>query len=301
MNLKFLKSQHIDMLRTLWFIVATIIFLGLNWRVWALLAKVDSHTLKAILSTCVGIFMILGYNYFYKFFQQWETDAPLFPIKDAIKKYFSGAVFGFSMLSIVVFLMWMFGGYTIMDINYSYIHVIGLMFISFFAQATIEELTFRGLFFRKLENWFGTIFSLIVSSILFWLAHWWNPGATMFDVMKIWIEWGLLLAATYLFTKRNIWFTIWVHALWNAGQGNIYWLNVSGIEPLYSLFSITTQWPAWISGWTLGAEWSIMSLIVVLTIAIILLRIVYKRGEFKKFRTPWWNQHNTNLNDLNAK
>jgi membrane protease YdiL (CAAX protease family) len=56
------------------------------------------------------------------------------------------------MLSIVVFLMWMFGGYTIMDINYSYIHVIGLMFISFFAQATIEELTFRGLFFRKLEN-----------------------------------------------------------------------------------------------------------------------------------------------------
>jgi uncharacterized protein len=61
--------------------------------------------------------------------------------------------------------------------------------------AAIEELLFRGLLFRLVEEWSGTWIALAVSAALFGLVHAANPGATWISTMAIALEAGLLVAA----------------------------------------------------------------------------------------------------------
>lgn len=81
-----------------------------------------------------------------------------------------------------------------------------------------EEIVFRGVVYRILENTFGTLTALIVSSLLFGLMHSTNPGATLFTSTAVALEAGLLLGLAYSAT-RSLWFPIGIHFGWNFAQG----------------------------------------------------------------------------------
>jgi uncharacterized protein len=80
--------------------------------------------------------------------------------------------------------------------------------------AIMEELLFRGILFRWLEDFSGSWATLIVTSALFGLAHSQNPGATLFSTFAIAVEGGLLLGGSYMLT-RSLWMPIGLHAAWN--------------------------------------------------------------------------------------
>jgi CAAX protease family protein len=147
--------------------------------------------------------------------------------------------------------------------------------------ATGEELLFRGVLFRIVEEWAGTVVALTVSALLFGGLHLLNPAATVWGALAIAAEAGLMLGAAYVVT-RSLWLPIGLHLGWNFAESGIFGTTVSGSgADSGGLLKGTAHGPAIISGGEFGPEASIFAILVCVTVAVVLLR----KGRMVK--APW--------------
>jgi uncharacterized protein len=149
--------------------------------------------------------------------------------------------------------------------------------------AIMEELLFRGILFRWLEDFSGSWATLIVTSALFGLAHSQNPGATLFSTFALAVEGGLLLGGSYMLT-RSLWMPIGLHAAWNFTQGPVLGVPVSG-NPVHGLIRAKLEGPTILSGGAFGLEASIIAIAVCTAAGIWFLWLAFRRGEVVQ---PWW-------------
>ena len=147
--------------------------------------------------------------------------------------------------------------------------------------AVIEELMFRGVLFRIVEERLGSCIALAISAAVFGLIHLFNPNATLFAAIAILLEAGILLAAAYMLTRR-LWLVIGMHFAWNFTQGGVFGVPVSGI-PIPGMLSGRLEGPDWISGGAFGPEASVITVTVCLAVAWALLFIARRQGRFM----PW--------------
>jgi hypothetical protein len=84
-----------------------------------------------------------------------------------------------------------------------------------------EELVFRGVVFRILEEVLGGWLALVLSSVAFGLMHTGNPGETFAGIAAIAIVFGPMLAVPYMLTRR-LWMGIGLHGAWNFTMGQIF-------------------------------------------------------------------------------
>lgn len=137
----------------------------------------------------------------------------------------------------------------------------------------LEELLARLVIFRILARAFRTDVALLISALLFGLAHIFNPGATWLSASAIAIEAGLTLAGFYLLTGR-IWMAVGVHAGWNFAQGALFGAPVSGMASVGSLL-VTRAVPGapdWLSGGAFGPEATPVAVVVGLAVFLATLR-----------------------------
>jgi hypothetical protein len=146
-----------------------------------------------------------------------------------------------------------------------------------------EELFFRGILFRWIEEFGGSWAALIVTSALFGLAHILNPNATWFSSFAIAMEAGVLLGGAYMLT-RNLWMPMGLHAAWNFTQGFVFDVNVSGIEE-HGLVEAKLSGPQLLSGGSFGLEASIIALVIATGAGVWLVVLAVRRGGSVK---PWW-------------
>ena len=146
------------------------------------------------------------------------------------------------------------------------------------AGALVEEVLFRLVLLRLLERSFGIAWALVVSSLLFGLAHLGNDGATPLIGVLLGLELGLLFGAAYLLTRR-IWMCTALHFAWNFVQGAVFAIAVSGHSGESWLHGTLTG-PAWLSGGTFGAEGSVVSVVLCLAMTGVLLMLANRRGRF---------------------
>lgn len=175
-----------------------------------------------------------------------------------------GFLTGFVIQALVITVIYLFGGYQIIETN-----PISVLVVPFFSNITIgvlEEILFRGLIFRLVEEKLGTVISLVISALLFGFAHAWNPGATLFSSVAIALEAGILLGVCYALT-RNLWFPIFLHMAWNFTQGNIFGVEVSGTDMGEQLFTSEISGPEWLTGGAFGPEASVHTIIICLILA----------------------------------
>ncbi len=149
----------------------------------------------------------------------------------------------------------------------------------------LEEVLFRGVLFRLIEEALGTWTALAVSSALFGFGHLMNPAATLQGVLAIAFEAGVLLGAAYLVTRR-LWLAIGVHAGWNFTQSGIFGVPTSGFA-MPGLLQGRLDGPVWLSGGAFGAEASVVALAVCTLAGLGLLRLAYRRG---RFVAPAWRR-----------
>ncbi|HEY4149366.1 MAG TPA: CPBP family intramembrane glutamic endopeptidase [Chitinophagaceae bacterium] len=142
--------------------------------------------------------------------------------------------------------------------------------------AVYEELVFRGYLLNNLMDSMNKWVALLISALLFALAHTGNPGFSFLPALNIFVA-GLLLGVNYIYT-RNCWFGILLHFSWNFFQGPILGYEVSGVH-LQSLFQHDIKGSTWLTGGEFGLEGSIIALLVYL-LALAGLVLVYE----KKFR-----------------
>jgi uncharacterized protein len=147
-----------------------------------------------------------------------------------------------------------------------------------------EELVFRGVLFRSLEDLAGSWVALILSSLVFGFLHLLNPGATFAGAAYISIEAGVLLGAAYLLTRR-LWVGIGFHMLWNYVQSAVYSGVVSGGVDEPGLIKAKIEGPHLLTGGSFGMELSVFALILCTTAGVILLVKAIRRGHLQP--APW--------------
>ncbi|MEU6041422.1 type II CAAX endopeptidase family protein [Actinomadura sp. NPDC047616] len=151
------------------------------------------------------------------------------------------------------------------------------------AAATTEELIFRGVLFRIIEQRTGTWIALTLTGVLFGLSHLLNPHASLWGAIAIAIEAGGMLAAAYAAT-RNLWVPIGLHFGWNFAAAGIFSTEVSGNGTPQGLLDATTSGPNLISGGDFGPEGSVYSVLFGLLLTIVFLWLARRRGNLVPLR-----------------
>jgi len=147
----------------------------------------------------------------------------------------------------------------------------------------MEELLFRGILFRWIEEFACSWAALVITAALFGLAHILNANATWFSSFAIAVEAGLLLGGAYMLT-RSLWLPIGLHAAWNFTQGEIFGVPVSG-GAVQGLIRSTLTGPDLLSGGGFGLEASVIALVIATAAGIWFVWAAARRGEVVK---PWW-------------
>ena len=149
-----------------------------------------------------------------------------------------------------------------------------------------EELLFRGVLFRIVEEWLGSWISLVVSSLVFGLVHLMNPAATVMGAVFISVEAGVLLAAAYMLTRR-LWMSMGFHIAWNYTQSGVFSGIVSGgyVEP--GLIKPVIDGPTLLTGGGFGVESSVIAFVLCTVTGAALLVLATRRGHIVP---PFWKR-----------
>lgn len=138
--------------------------------------------------------------------------------------------------------------------------------------ALAEEIVFRGYILKNLMRSVNKWMALGISSVLFALAHWGNPGMTSVAAVNLLLG-GLLLGINYIYT-RNLWFAIAFHFSWNFFQGPVLGYEVSGL-PLHNVLQPDLKGSWWITGGSFGFEGSFITTCLFIA-ALLLLYTTYE-------------------------
>ena len=115
-----------------------------------------------------------------------------------------------------------------------------------------EELMARGYWLRNLEEGLGLPWAVLISSILFALAHSLNPNVSLMAIIGL-VAAGVFLAFACLRT-RQLWLPIGLHIGWNFFEGPFFGFQVSGLGIDIRLLEHTDQGPALFTGGAFGPE-----------------------------------------------
>lgn len=123
-----------------------------------------------------------------------------------------------------------------------------------------EEVLFRAILFRILDQWLGGRVALLLSAVVFGLAHMPGEGVTALAIANTVVA-GVMFAAAYMLTRR-LWLCIGIHAAWNYTLGSIFSIAVSGHQGRAGLVNATLTGPDWLTGGVYGLEASVLTLLV---------------------------------------
>ncbi|MBO0813367.1 MAG: CPBP family intramembrane metalloprotease [Microlunatus sp.] len=188
----------------------------------------------------------------------------------------AGFATGAGLLSVVVLVLFLAGRVTITAGGSvpGAVSLFGIMA----GVAVVEEIIFRGVLFRLVEDLAGTWVALAVSAVVFGGLHLANPHATMLGAAAIAIEAGMMLGAAYA-SSRRLWLPIGIHFGWNFAESGVFSAIVSGNDQFRpGLWRTAVSGPELITGGSFGPEASVISVVVCLIAAVFLLRTARRRG-----------------------
>ena len=194
----------------------------------------------------------------------------------------AGFAIGVALLCVVIGVIWLAGSYHVTGTNASVPWLPMILMVGLGAGIS-EEIVFRGVLFRIVEEGLGSWIALLCSALLFGLVHLGNPNATAWSAIAIAIEAGVLLGAAYMAT-RSLWLCMGLHAAWNIMEGPVFGTPVSGIASHGWLHS-SLSGPDWVSGGSFGPEASLVTVLCCLLLSGIFLAVAVRRG---RMLAPAW-------------
>ena len=220
--------------------------------------------LMCVAASALGLLLYAGW---WKWTEKCKAaDLPMDALAEDTSIGFGIGILYFILVTGVIAL---FGAYKVDGIGNDWAALTRALF-SFLVVAVGEEILFRGIVFRMIDERWGTWIALIVSALIFGFVHIDNVNATVWSSVAIAVEAGLMLAAAYKWSG-TLWLPIGIHWAWNFFQGPIFGFAVSGNET-QSLLKSVIDGPVWLTGGSFGAEASIPALVLGLAFAILFLR-----------------------------
>lgn len=241
------------------------------------LTKETTNLVITIVSTLLSV---VAYIYLYKFYEKRKITE--FSTKRIGRNLTFGILLGLILQSLTILVIYLKGGYSIISIN-PILYIIP-PFAMAFSSAIFEEILFRGIIFRIIEEKLGSYIALLISAIIFGALHLTNPNSSLSAGVGLAIQAGLLLGAAYIYS-RSLWFPIAIHFAWNFTQSAIFGANVSGNTISKTLITSDISGAEWFTGGQFGPEGSIQATVFCLIVTAILLISIHKKGKITK---PFW-------------
>jgi len=204
-------------------------------------------------------------------------------IQKAISELIIGVIIGATIFLITIGILWAFGYYQVLSMNSPTVIVTIMVFA--LNSGVFEELLFRGVLFRTMEESLGTWLAMGISALIFGLLHLTDPNATLWSAIAVAITAGFTLAATFIFSRR-LWIPIGIHFAWNFTQ-RFFGLAVSGNNS-QGLLNARLNGPILLSGGAFGVEDSILIVMISLEVTVYFLWRAWAKGNFIK---PFWRVH----------
>lgn len=181
-------------------------------------------------------------------------------------KFWLGFLFGLVEISVLIWLIRVFGGYSFGPIvlpgtailKMGLLYLVGFIFVGFF-----EEFLFRGYTLYTLADGIGFWPAALVLSFLFGGVHLRNPGEGWVGAASI-----VLVALFFCFTLRrtgNLWYAVGLHASFDWGETFLYSVPNSGaVLPGHLSNAVLQAGPKWLTGGTVGPEGSVFCFLTML-------------------------------------
>jgi len=193
-----------------------------------------------------------------------------------------GLIGGTIIFSIAVAVAGALGIYRIVGVG-SLNGLLPALIVPAIGAAVTEEMLFRGILFRWLEQFGGSWTALLLTSALFGAAHLNNPNASWIAAGGIAIEAGVMLGAAYMLT-RSLWFPMGLHAAWNFTQGEVFDIPVSGTK-VDGMVDARLSGDPLLTGNGFGLEASVIAIVVATLFGLWLLWRAIQKGELRR---PIW-------------
>ena len=246
-------------------------------------AAIDLHSAVArmwVRNVLIFGIVLLTYKLFIRRLGEHPRDD--LALKDAFPNVGIGLLIGFVLMAVSVAVAALAHVYSFVGEGDSS-RLVHELITSAIMPAFMEELLFRGILFRWIEEFAGSWAALLITSVLFGVVHIMNPNATWFSSLAIAVEAGLLLGGAYMLT-RSLWLPIGIHAAWNFTQGEVFDVPVSGL-PEHGLLQAKLSGPALLSGGGFGLEASVICLALATATGIWFVWRAARQGEVMR---PWW-------------
>lgn len=166
---------------------------------------------------------------------------------------FKGLGVGFMIMTLFSLVMSLSGLIKFQWAGFSSALLVGVIY--YLLVALVEEVVFRGYVLFKLAQHFSPRTTLIVSSILFGLAHVFNDHVGAVGLLTISLSGFLMGALTW--KNGNLSAAIGLHWAWNFFQGSVFGFAVSGKQET-GLFQPVANANTPLSGGAFGAEGSLV-------------------------------------------
>jgi membrane protease YdiL (CAAX protease family) len=193
-----------------------------------------------------------------------------------------GLVGGTVIFSVAVAIAGALGIYKIVGFG-TFDGLLAAIIVPTIGAAVTEEMLFRGILFRWLEQFGGSWLALVVTSALFGASHLMNPHSSWIAAGGIALEAGVMLGAAYMLT-RSLWLPMGIHAAWNFTQGEVYDIPVSGTK-VEGILDARLQGDPLLTGFGFGLEASIIAIVVATLFGLWLLARAIRQGQLMK---PSW-------------
>ena len=205
----------------------------------------------------------------------------------------AGLVIGAILISFIFFTEFAAGWLLIVNNSQNGIEIttfvipIAICLISYILVGFYEELHIRGYILTNLSEGFNfnesnpkiaIIIATVFISLLFGLAHAFNPNASLISSLCLTIT-SLVWASAYILTGKLA-ISIGIHITWNFFQGCIYGFPVSGISLGTSFISIQQNGPEIWTGGSFGPEAGLLCIVAnFIGVVLILFWVKLKFGE----------------------
>ncbi|MBB5960658.1 hypothetical protein FHS29_007286 [Saccharothrix tamanrassetensis] len=274
------QSKEIGQLRRYRFPVLLVVFTVVMLANAVIMQLVSPVVLLALpLGIGSVIVVVAGYRKLSQVVEQ-RADIPELAKVRMWSQLRRGALLGSGLFVLLMLLIGMFGGWQ--DMSWGSIWgCLGTAGLTA-SVAVTEEVLFRAVLFRIMEERTGTAVALVVSSLIFGLTHSINGDATLWGVLSIALTGGLLTTAAYVAT-RSLWLSIGLHFAWNFTHAGIFGVALSGTtEAPHGLLQTTLSGPTALTGGTFGPEASLIALLVCVVPTVVLLRRAARTGQIQR-------------------
>ena len=251
-------------------VVCGIALLGTN-SVLRLVLRPEGDIVRIVRWLLSTLVLLATYHFLFRHYERRDITelSRTGMLRESLVGLFAGAL----CISLIIVVLYVLGYYEVLSTNSASALLLPLLL--FTSLSVFEELVFRGIIYRITEESLGTNLALIISALLFGLAHLPNEHANAISVISA-ASGGILAGLLFIMTKR-LWLPIFFHAGWNWAQVSLG-VAVSGIEDLPGFLEGRLEGPELITGGAFGPENSVLTVVLVWILSGVAYYLTLKRG-----------------------